>query len=183
MASTLLWVFRFLHILSAVAWIGGAFVWGMVIAPRLLAKGPMLIRRPVLEALVVPLPRFFHSAGIATLVFGVLLLGDMYGWSQFASTLQAGSYGAALGAGIVLAVIMVTTGFVVIEPTIKKLLATVQSIPAPSPGSPPSPPPVAVQAQLASLGKRMRMAGMAQVLMGTLALIAMTWAVSTHIGI
>jgi uncharacterized membrane protein len=178
MASTMVWVLRFLHILSGVAWVGGAFIWSMVVAPRLLARGPPPIRRPVLEALIEAVPRYFYASGGATIFFGVLLLGTMFGWDAFASTLQSGGYGYALGAGIVLAILMLLEGVFVITPTAKKLLSLMQSLPAPAPGAPPSPPPPAVQAQLAALGKKMGIASMTNVLLGTLAVGAMTWAVN-----
>jgi uncharacterized membrane protein len=182
MASTLLWVLRFLHIISGVAWVGGAFIWVMVISPRLLKNGPPPIRRPVMEALVHAVPRYFYAAGGATILWGVLLLGTTYGWANFGAVLQgtyAGkSYGYALGVGLVLAILMLLEGIFVITPTADKMLATMQSLPAPAPGGPPSPPPPAVQAQLAAFGKKLGISGVLNVAMGTLAIAAMTWAVN-----
>ena len=175
MGSTLVWVFRFLHIVSAVAWVGGAIIWTMVIAPRLLRDGPPAIRRPVIEALIGAVPRYFHAVGGATIGFGILLLGQLVGWANFSATLQGiylgTSYGYAIGLGLILAVAMFLEGFLIIEPTIKKLLATMQA-------QPPGPPSAQAQAALAALGKKMAIAGISSVTMGVIALGAMTWAVN-----
>ena len=173
MASTLVWLLRFLHILSGVAWVGGAFFWIMVAAPRLLQRGPPPIRRPVLEAMIKALPRFFYSSGGATIVFGILLLGQIAGWDKFFTILQTAGYGYALGVALLLALIMLATGIFVITPTAHRMLETMQAIPA---GAPPSPE---TQAKLAGLGKRMGIAGMATILLGTIIIGLMTYAVNT----
>jgi len=175
MADVLTWFIRFLHILAGVAWVGGAFFWIMIVAPRLLARGPPPIRRPVLEALIGALPRYFIGSGSATIVLGIILLGQIAGWDKLISTFTSGAYGTALGIGLLLALIMLALGLWVITPTAKTMLATMQSVP---PGAPPSPE---IQAKLAGLGKRMGMAGIATITLGTLILGAMTWAVNTRL--
>ncbi|MFA5862993.1 MAG: hypothetical protein WDA16_14980 [Candidatus Thermoplasmatota archaeon] len=172
--SVLLWAFRFAHILSGVAWVGGAFIWSMVVAPRLLARGPAPIRRPVLEALIDAVPRYFLVSGGMTVLFGVLLLGQLHGWGSFFATLQKGTYGAMLGIGFILALVMLALGAWVVTPTAKKLLGIMQSLP-------PGEPTAEAQARLGVLGKRMAMAGMTTALLGTIALAAMTWAVTNGV--
>lgn len=179
MSSTIVWVLRFLHILAGVSWVGGAFLWSMVIAPRLLARGPQPIRRPVLEALIDAVPRFFAGSGIATIVFGVLLVGAIAGWANFFSTFtDTGGYGDALGVGLVLALVALVVGFAVITPTAKRMLAVLQSLPAPAPGAPPAPPPASVQQELQALGRRLGIASMMTVVLGTIIVGAMAWAVN-----
>ena len=175
MADALTWSLRFLHILAGTSWVGGAFLWSMVIAPRLVKNGPPAIRRPVMEALEGAVPRFFIGSGSATIVLGILLLGQIAGWDKFFTVLQSGSYGTALGLGLVLAILMLGVGLTVIIPTSKKFLAIMQAMP---PGQPPSPE---TQAKLAALGKKMGIASMSTILLGTIILGTMTWAVNSRL--
>jgi hypothetical protein len=151
----------------------------MVIAPRILARGPPMIRRPFLEAALEAIIRYFIVSGILTLVTGFLLVGGIYGFSNIGTAFQVKGYGIALSIGVAMAVLMILEGIFVITPTARKMLAKMQAMPAPAPGAPPAAPPPEVQAEMAALGKRMAIASMSTVLMGTIALGAMAWAVNT----
>jgi len=105
----------------------------------------------------------------------------LFGWSNYFSWLANDTEGRLIGIGFLLAVVMLIEGFGVITPTAKKMLAIMQAQPAPAPGQPPSPPPKEVVDQLAALGKKMGIASMTTVLLGTLAVVVMTWAVNTHL--
>lgn len=179
MADILAYVPRFIHILSAVLWLGGAMVWGMVIAPNVLQRGPPPIRRPFLEAVLKPFTRVMIVSGALTILSGFWTMGVLTGFSNIPQTFQIPSYGIALGFGTVMAITMYAIGWIVIIPTGAKLLATMQRMPAPAPGAPPGPPPAEIQAELAALGKKVGMASMLNILLGTLALGAMVWAVNT----
>ncbi len=184
MAAWYIWVIRFLHVLSGVAWVGGAFFWAMVIAPRVLARGPPPLRRPFLEAVLGGVTRYFYVAGAMTIVTGFWVLGLLGGFSNIGSAFRIKGYGTALGLGVVMAVGMLIEGVWIITPTAKKLLAMMQALPTPEPGAPPTPPAPEVQAEMAKLGKELGMASMTSVLMGTIAIGAMTWAVnSIHCGV
>lgn len=170
MATPLDWVFRFLHILSGVMWVGGAALWSMVIAPRVLRDGPPAIRRPFLEAVLAAVTRYFTIAGIVTILSGFVVLallrdGDVFGG------FQGGSYGIALSIGLLASIVMLIEGLFVIKPTARSLLAEMQKLP---PGPPTGPPPEAIP----RLGKKLGIAGMASMLVGTIALGAMAWAVN-----
>jgi len=172
-----LWVIRFLHILSGVTWVGGAFLYSMVIAPRVLQRGPPPIRRPFLEAVLEPVTRYFYVAGVMTILTGFLVMGGIWGFDNISTQFQRSGYGTALGIGVIAALGMAAIGFGVIAPTGKKLLARMQAMPAPAPGTPAAPPPPEVQAEMAAMGKRIGMMSMLVVLLGTVALGAMAWAV------
>ena len=166
------WVVRFLHILSGVIWVGGAFLWGMVIAPNVLQRGPPPARRPFLEAALAPFTRVMIVSGGVTILTGFWTMGILVGFPNIADTFQTGPYGIALGVGALMAILMYVEGLLVIMPTGKKLLATMQTVP---PGQPPS---EATQKELAALGKKVGIASMTSLLMGTIALGAMAWAVN-----
>lgn len=177
MADALTWVFRFVHIASAVTWVGGAALWTMIIAPNVLQRGPPPLRRPFLEATLAKVTRFFISSAILTILTGLVLMGVLVSWENLIDVFQGGgdyppSYGIALGIGLVASVIMAIEGTAIIQPTGKKLLATMQSVP---PGALPSPE---TQAQLAALGKKVGIAGMTTMVLGFVALGAMVWAVN-----
>lgn len=161
---------RLLHILSAVTWVGGAFFWSMVIAPRVLQRGPPAIRRPFAEAVIPAITRFFQISGGLAILSGILLVGMIWGWGNFADAFQGGAYGTWLGIGAVSAIAMAIVGFGIVAPAGRRLLATMQTV--------NGPPTEAQQAQLAALGKRIGMMGMLVVLFGTLAIVGMTLAVN-----
>lgn len=184
MVAWYMWVIRFLHILSGVSWVGGAFFWSMVIAPRVLRKGPPQIRRPFMETVLTPVTRYFYVAGAMTIVTGFWVMGLLVGFSNILTVFRVRWYGYALGIGVLMALGMLIEGIWVITPTAKKLLAMMQAMPGPGPnGEPPAPPAPEVQAEMAKLGKEMAMASMTTVLLGTIALGAMAFAVtSIHCG-
>lgn len=170
MAAILVGIIRFLHIMSAVGWVGGGLLWATIIAPNVLARGPAPLRRPFLEAALGPVTRFFISSAIATLVFGFLLMGAQFGW-DFGAGWKIPTYGRYMGIGALAALVMAAHGMGVIAPSGKKLLAKMQALP-------PGPPSEAAQAELMASGKKLGMHGMLSVLLGTIALACMVAAVN-----
>lgn len=173
MADAFTWFIRFVHIFSGVMWVGGIFLWSMVIAPNVLQRGPPMIRRPFLEAVLGKISRYFTIAGVLTILSGFWVMGLLVGFSNISETFEGGAYGIALGVGVAAALAMMTIGLAVTQPTARKLLALMQSMPAPAPGAPPAAPP----AELPALGKRLGIASMTTLLLGFVALGAMAWAV------
>lgn len=178
MGDLLSWVIRYVHMFSGVLWVGGAFLWGMVIAPRIMQKGPPMIRRPFLEAALKPISNFLTMGGVLTILSGVVLMGELVGWANVLATFQGTygppGYGIALGVGFVAALAMISVGVFIIKPTAFRLLAAMQAMPAPTPGTPPAAPPPEVPA----LGKKLGIASMTTITLGTIALGAMAWAVN-----
>jgi len=174
MSDTLTWVVRYVHILSAVTWLGATMLFSMLIAPRVLRNGPPAIRRPFLEAILGPLTRYFGVAAGLTMLSGFLLVGQIYGYSNIGDAFQvkANGYGTALGIGVTSAILMAIVGFGIVGRTGAKMLATMQAMPA------GAPPPAEKQAELMAMGKRMGMFSMLTVLLGAIALGGMVWAVN-----
>lgn len=173
MSDTLTWVMRFIHVMSGVMWVGGSFLWSMVVAPSIMRNGPPQIRRPFLEATLAKITRYLILSGALTIVSGFWVMGLLVGFANitdvFAGKGMPAGYGSALGIGVVTAIALLTIGAGVIRPTAHKLLHIMQNM------QPNAPPP----AELAALGKKMAMASMAGLIMGTIALGAMAWAVNT----
>ncbi|MEA3200127.1 MAG: hypothetical protein QOE90_1555 [Thermoplasmata archaeon] len=168
--DTLTWVVRYIHILSAVAWVGAAMLFSMMIAPRVLRDGPPQIRRPFLEAVLAPLTRWFAISTPLTILSGLVLVGQIWGWSNYGAAFQTGKYGVGLSIGFVAAIVSAVLGFAVVARSGEKLLKKMQSI--------NGPPTAEQQAELAALGKRVGMGSMAAVLFGMIALGGMVWAVN-----
>lgn len=171
MSDAITGIVRVVHIVTAVAWVGGALLWGNVIAPRVLARGPPQIRRPFAEAVIPAMTRYYKIVAGLAILSGFVLVGMLWGWEDYFGAFQApGGYGAALGLGTLSAIAMAIVGFGIIAPTGKKLIAAMQGA-----STPPTPEQ---QAQMGAMGKKLGTMGMVVVALGTLAAIAMAWAVN-----
>lgn len=178
MSDAVTWVFRFLHVMSGVLWVGGASLWTMIIAPNVLRRGPPPIRRPFLEAVLSKVTNYLILAGVLTILSGFVVMGLLVEWGNIVAVFQGGggypaSYGIALGVGFFASVAMLVMGKFVISPTAHGMLATLQTVPA------GAPPPPETQEKLAGMGKKLGMIGLATLILGFTALGAMVWAVNT----
>lgn len=165
-------VVRLIHIFSAVAWLGGVFLWNMVIGPRTLKNGPPQIRAPFAQAVIPAMTRFYMISGVLAILSGLVLVGMIFGWSDYASAFQNGTYGVWLGLGAVAAIGMAVVGFGLTAPAGKKMLELM--------GSLKGPPTAEQQTELAARGKKLGILGMVAMLLGTLALVGMVLA--TNLG-
>ena len=97
----LTWIWASAHILSAIAWLGGAMVFAFVIGPslELLAPGS---RADFLIHVTPRLVRFFQIVAGTTVVFGVLLLYNLGGPGLLDPST---TYGLLLNVAVALAVI------------------------------------------------------------------------------
>lgn len=166
-------VVRVIHILSSVAWVGGALLWGNIIAPRIMKKGPPAIRRPFMEAVLPAMTRYYMIVAGLAIVSGLVLVGLIWGWGDYFGAFMdktPSGYGAWLGIGATSAIAMAIVGFGIIAPTGKKMLAAMAKI--------TGPPTDAQQAELGVLGKKVGMMSMLVMVFGTLAALAMALAVN-----
>lgn len=163
-------VVRVIHIVTAVAWVGGALLWGNIIGPRVMAKGPPQIRRPFAEAVIPAMTRYYIVVASLAIVSGFVLVGQVNGWSDYFGVFMGGQYGLWLGLGVVSAIAMAIVGFGIIAPTGKRMLAAMAQIQGPPTG--------AQQAELGAMGKKLGMMGMLVMVFGTVATIGMALAVN-----
>lgn len=171
MSDAITGLVRVVHMLTSVMWVGGAFLWSMLIAPRILKNGPPAIRRPFAEAIIDPITNFFRIVGGLALASGIVLVGMIWGWGSYFSAFEAsGGYGPALALGVLGATAMAIVGFGIVAPTAQKMLATMKTI--------NGPPTDAQQAQMGAIGKKMGKMSMLVMLFGTIAIIGMAWAVN-----
>lgn len=160
MAEIFTWFIRFLHIFSAVMWVGGIFLWGMLVAPGLTKRLPLQPGGLAFGDLYPRYVRYSVLAGVLTVVTGLWTMGLIVGWSNYFAAFQGSTYGIALGVSLVLALAMLALGFGVLVPAVEKLRNAVGT----------------TGPETAELRRKVMMAGMTNMLLGTLALAAMAMA-------
>lgn len=119
MADVLALVVRYLHIFSAILWIG-ALGFSVMVLRRVMPKLEMPARKAVLRQLIPVVIRFIPAAAIMTIVFGAilyLLLGNFD-----PSTLWGSTWGLALLTALVLALALFAFGILVVIRASRKIL-------------------------------------------------------------
>ncbi len=135
LSLALLWLFRLVHILSGVFWVGGVLIFSQFVFPAARALGPA--GGPVMDQLtrVRQLPRALLTAGGLTVVSGVALYWhDSMGFTgAWMGTLT----GMILGGGGLAAIVAIVIGLTINAPTAKRLGALAARVQAQ--GTPPTP--------------------------------------------
>ncbi len=162
MVDSVFLVLLVVHVGSIVAWMGGASLFTSVIAPSLGKMSPASRA----EFIVSALPRYMRFVGgsaIVAVVAGLLLYGYT---TQVATSLAPSSSGAIyVQSGAVLGLVVLIIAFGVMIPSGRKLVSLVRQM-----SKPQATPPAAT---IASLQKRLTMAGRLGVTLLALALILM----------
>jgi uncharacterized membrane protein len=165
MAEALFLVLLILHIAAIVAWMGGAALFVSVIIPSLSKMSPPSKAEFILSALPRYL-RFITGSSILAIIAGLILYGYYFATSS-ASNFSGLIYiqaGAVLG----LAVLIIALGILV--PSGQKLISLVKQGPKPQ-SEPAAQDPTLTQ--IASLQRRMGIAGRLGVILLGIALILM----------
>jgi len=133
-----------LHILFAIAWLGGGVMFGMIIAPALASLTPGASREFFVR--IGPrVVRFFQVVPVLTILFGLLLLGNMVqgDWSQLQNT----GWGQDISAGMLLAIVALVVSEAGSGPALAKLITTVGSVGTPGGPGPEAIPPAVAKAR------------------------------------
>ena len=128
-------VLFWLHIFSAIGWMGAAMVFGMVVAPLLPSFNPAT-RGEVVLKLFPKYVRYSEVFASMTVIFGVVL-ALVYSGGDFAKFSPSTTWGLLITIGATIAIIAFGLAFVVIAPTAHKLVRLTESA-VKNPG-PPSP--------------------------------------------
>ena len=124
------WLFRYLHVLAGVMWIGLLWYLNFVQIPSM-PKIPD-DQKPAIGKVIAPAVLFwFRWAALATIVTG-LIVATLNGYVHQAMTLGIGSGGgknAAIGIGMWLGLIMAFNVWFIIWPNQKKALGIVECSP------------------------------------------------------
>ncbi|MBI2755860.1 MAG: hypothetical protein HYX52_04025 [Chloroflexi bacterium] len=108
MDTLLPWLVRFAHIGSAIVWVGAYAFLSMVMLPRVAraAEAPTL----TIQAVANGAGRLVNGSGIATVVFGAILIFLTRGPALFSSG-RMGEWGGLLAGSVILALAMLYLGF------------------------------------------------------------------------
>ena len=124
------WLFRYLHVISGIMWIGLLWYLNFVQIPSM----PKLTdeQKPAITKVIAPAVLFwFRWAALATIVTG-LIVAYLNGYAHQALTLGIGSGGGkstAIGIGMWLGLIMAFNVWFIIWPNQKKVLGIVEVTP------------------------------------------------------
>ena len=128
------WLFRYLHVLAGVMWIGLLWYFNFVQVPNM---GKITDeQKPAITKVIAPAALFwFRWAAFATIVTG-LIVAYLNGYLHEAMTLGIGSGGGkytAIGVGMWLGLIMAFNVWFIIWPNQKKVLGIIESTPEEKP--------------------------------------------------
>ena len=128
------WLFRYLHVLAGVMWIGLLWYFNFVQVPNM---GKITDeQKPAITKVIAPAALFwFRWAAFATIITG-LIVAYLNGYAHEAMTLGIGSGGGkytAIGIGMWLGLIMAFNVWFIIWPNQKKVLGIVESTPEEKP--------------------------------------------------
>lgn len=154
----LLW----LHIFSAVGWLGAAMVFGMLIGPTLPTLYPAA-RGELILKLFPKYVRWAEAFTLMTVIFGVLLVADISNGNMSVFSLST-SLGLYITTGAILALIAAIMGFAVIAPSAHKVYRLTEEMVKNS--TPPSP-------ELPKASARLRMSATVSLVLLVLVLIFM----------
>ena len=155
-------VLMWLHVFSAIGWMGAGLVFGMVITPVMRALSPAT-RSEVILKLFPKYIRFVQAFIGATLVFGVILAAVMSNGNMaiFAPT---NSFGLFITTGAILALVTAAVAMGVVIPSAKKVYKLTEAM-VKNPGPPP--------AELLKASARMGKGAVAGIILLVLVLICM----------
>ena len=128
------WLFRYLHVISGVMWIGLLWYFNFVQVPNMSKITDE--QKPAITKVIAPSALFwFRWSAFATIVTG-LIVAYLNGYLHEAMTLGIGSGGGkytAIGIGMWLGLIMAFNVWFIIWPNQKKVLGMVDSTPEEKP--------------------------------------------------
>ncbi|MCI4347679.1 MAG: hypothetical protein L3J97_03560 [Thermoplasmata archaeon] len=128
------WILGWLHVITAIGWLGGGILFGFVISPALArlspsSSGEFLVR-------VAPgVGRFFAVVAALTILFGALLLYNIggFGLLSFSTT-----YGINLSIGVAFALAAFVVSEVVAIPLLFRAIRMVKDMQASGQHQPPA---------------------------------------------
>jgi hypothetical protein len=137
------------HIVSAIAWLGGGIMFGMVIAPRL-GKLALSSSRDFVLTVLPGVLRFFQVIAGVTILFGLLLLYDMHVYDHMQLDFST-SWGFDLILGMSVALVAFLYSELVAIPVFHRIVTLNRKMGPDGSGVPPELPRTVRQAGMASL--------------------------------
>jgi hypothetical protein len=115
MSTTITWLIRYGHVLSAALWMGGYALLALFIIPLLRRDAPEAMAR-----LIAAVARLLNGAGVATMLFGLLLIWRTRGFDQ----VGRGEWGMIVVVSIVLAIALMAIGDGALRPALRRISET-----------------------------------------------------------
>ena len=126
---------NWLHVISAIGWLGAAMIFGMILSPALPSMNPSA-RSEFMVKVVPKYMRYISMVIVSTLVFGgALALYMAYDGTGFSFS---GQWGLSIMSGAGLALLVAIIGLGVIIPALRKVVRLTKEMQA-NPTAPPSP--------------------------------------------
>ncbi|MEX0755635.1 MAG: hypothetical protein WEA54_00690 [Actinomycetota bacterium] len=160
-------VFRTLHILAGVAWVGSLFLFLVFVQPSVAAIAPagapfvaeLVGRRRLVDRLI--------GMGVITVVAGLFLYWhylDLLGFGDWVSS----GFGGTITLGMVAAIVALSIGIFGTRPTVMRMLALGRQ--AAESGGPPSPE---IQTEMAAIQGRLKVFGKTSLVLLVIAVLTM----------
>lgn len=169
-------VTKMLHVFFAVAWLGGALLWNVLVVPQLQKLGPPAGPQAMF-AMFEPFLKYGNAMGGLTVLTGLGLVSmhpSSGGWGALLDTL----WGRLVAFAIIGSLAMLYLINVAIAPTARKIMEVMKDMPAPpadrTDDAPPPPPP-----GIQLLQKRLVFSGRLVLIIGLIVLVAMVAANSS----
>ena len=112
--TTVLWLVRYGHVLSAAVWVGGYALLALVIVPLLTSSPNEALARMAINSV-----RVLTYAGVATIFFGIVLITRTRGFAS----VPRGEWGAIIIACAVIAIALLGIGDGALRPALRRLAA------------------------------------------------------------
>lgn len=115
MDTTITWLIRYGHVLSAATWMGSFALLALLVVPLFRRDQSSSITR-LAESVV----RVLSASGVSAMVFGVLLIWRTRGFGQ----VGRGEWGILVVASIVIAIVLVTISDGALRPALRRIAET-----------------------------------------------------------
>jgi putative copper export protein len=112
---TITWFVRFLHVLAGATWVGGFAMLALLLVPALKRDDPRRV-----AVLVLPVVRFLTVAGVATLIFGLLLIDRTRGFGR----VGRGEWGQIMVLSVVIWLVMMSISDNALRPRLRRIAET-----------------------------------------------------------
>jgi putative copper export protein len=112
---TITWLVRFAHVLAGATWVGGFAVLTVLLASALRSDDPRRV-----ASLALPVVRFLTGAGVATLVFGLVLIDRTRGFGQ----VGRGEWGQIMVTALIGWVVLMGIGDSPLRPRLRRIIET-----------------------------------------------------------
>jgi uncharacterized membrane protein len=159
-------IFAWLHIVSAIGWLGGGIMFGFVVAPALSKLSPASSGEFFMK--IVPrVARFFQIVAGSTVLFGVLLLYTGISNGDFSGLTLSSTWGLSIVIGLSLGFIAFLVSEFVAVPPLRKAIRIITEMHASGQQEPPP-----------ELQKTLKRAGLLANVTVTLLILAVVFMVS-----